>query len=125
MRPHVSFLLACFLAAGCPVPNTPSPPDADAMPPLVFDAAAPVVDASPEAAPDADAPLPLDSCGAAEVNLLRLRCSDKRGGVLGGKNKHGQDWSVICRNDADAGVDITVGGCLTKATTCAEVSRCR
>ena len=103
-----TLLVFPLILMGCP-PSSKMPHvgDADAANPLVA----------------ADGAAPVDACAAAEDMLLRLKCTDARGRLIGGPNLHGEPWSQICRDDLAQGVDLGAACMITKSD-CAGVNSC-
>ncbi len=62
-------------------------------------------------------------CVAAEQNLLRLECKDSEGGLLGGKNRAGVPFHTVCEEYLANSVGIQPL-CLSKLTTCDQLSTC-
>lgn len=76
-------------------------------------------------------PAPLDTdaasakiCQLAESNLLRLGCKDSTDHLLGGMNKQGQPFSLVCQNSMHNHENINPT-CLGQVTSCDKVSSCQ
>lgn len=68
---------------------------------------------------------PIDEsfCMSAQKNLLALQCPDSRGQIMGGPNKHGEEYNVVCARNIESGVPM-YAECLSKVQTCKEIEKC-
>lgn len=64
-----------------------------------------------------------DMCEAAEQNLLKLECKDRRGRLLGGPNLHDEPFRQTCKNTQDSAVWLNPR-CLSTIKDCKEVDGC-
>jgi hypothetical protein len=124
MQRYIPIIGLFLLGCPQPTPNQPVVPDADAATSSVDASIPPPVDAAPPIPTSVKEAGPPDSCALGEQNLLKLACVDARGRLIGGPNMHGEPWSQICRDNAEAGVDMKPA-CIAQAKTCAVVENCR
>lgn len=66
---------------------------------------------------------PPGSCEAAEAKLNELQCHNPNGMLIGGPNKHGETYSVRCKNN-EANSIPQAPQCIAKITDCKEVNEC-
>lgn len=79
--------------------------------------------AVPTPNPHPDDKDPVHSCAAAEENLLRLKCRDSAGALLGGPNRRGVAFRDVCSNAIANKVSIRPV-CLAGLRNCADVKKC-
>lgn len=63
------------------------------------------------------------ACMQAEQNLLVLACKDREGRLLGGPNRAGDPFHVVCENAQANHVDLNPS-CLAQVKNCEGVSSC-
>ena len=96
MRKHqLNLLLLCLLSCKDPVTPSPHPDDKD----------------------------PVQSCAAAEKNLLQLECKDSAGAPLGGPNRRGKPFRDVCL-EALANKLSLRPVCLAGVRSCSDVKKC-
>jgi len=112
MKKLLLAILLLVIPLGCPTQHTnfPSLPDPSASAPV------------PSQALDTDSGSAA-ICTRAEQNLLKLGCKDSMGRLLGGPNKVGDAFRVICQN-AEVNSASMHPSCLATKLTCIEVLKC-
>jgi len=62
-------------------------------------------------------------CDTAQKTLLSLECKDSRDRLLGGPNKTGEEYSVVCKRNIENNVAM-YAECTSKITDCKGVDSC-